>query len=123
MIIKFFIDFSTFWKVFKEELRQDKKWGAGRIMPSTDFLADYGFPRETVIKEETDFAIRFKRVTWDHILLEELTEVHNSSRWSYRRKELIQLAAVIFQEIKSNDKRWRELRDEYDPKTIISEDK
>jgi hypothetical protein len=89
--------------VYAERLAQDKKWGEqnhpdGTGMPGDDVLANSA-------RESCDRAAKSGRLTFRHILMEEVYEACAESGAAELRNELIQVAAVAVAWIEAIDRR------------------
>jgi len=92
--------------VWKERVRQDKKWGTGRILPNAT-RPRFGGARVQLAKEarySCDDAFDEGEGTWRHILQEEVCEAFAEDDPEELRKELVQVAAVAVAWIESLDR-------------------
>lgn len=106
-------------EVWKETMAQDKKWGP-QTHPFVDatlaqrgaqrLCEEYEIPTELRAKFMCDNAEKNNNLTWAHIMVEEMVEAITAETWEARRKELIQLMAVIQQSIVDQD-----VVNDYDP--------
>ena len=80
-------------RIEDERIRQDKKWGK-QDHPSFDENEHYAIPKEVQAKAICEFAAEHGRVTWSHILSEEVSEAVYAKTDEKRIEELIQVAAV-----------------------------
>ncbi len=104
-------------EIIQEHKNQLEKWGC-QNHPSVDqvlttrkggcsperMCEEYEIPSESRAKSICDIAAKNREVTWAHITIEELSEVISCTSENDRRKELIQLAAVIYSWIDSIDR-------------------
>jgi hypothetical protein len=102
--------FDVLHDVYDEEIRQDKKWGAERSHPdgTGPEILLLGAEMEdlaNLMRTATDNAARDGRVSWAHILLEEVFEALAEEDPAKLRTELIQSAAVIGQWAEDIDRR------------------
>jgi hypothetical protein len=96
---------SVFDEVTAERRRQDDKWGeqnhpdgtGGRGRRSSASLA----------KLACEAAVEAKRLTWRHVLVEEVAEVFAENDQAKLRAELVQVAAVAVAWIEAIDRRER----------------
>lgn len=103
-----------FVELYEEILKQDSKWGQ-QNHPSVDPLLlergalrmseEYEIPSETRAKQMCETTAISGTVTWGHIALEEFAECICAQSDQDRRKELVQLAAVVVQWITCIDRR------------------
>lgn len=93
-----------------ERIKQDVKWGEQNIpsvkpgIPAHKMFDEYGLPPEDWAKDSCDVATRLRKLTYGHIAVEELCEVISALDDESRRKELVQLAAVVVQWIECIDR-------------------
>jgi hypothetical protein len=94
-----------------ERMRQNSKWGV-QHWPHHDLtprqLTAWAVKRKAAqgtvnSKAENSAKERGGGLTWQDILWEEICEAFAESDWKARRKELIQVAAVIIAEIEDGD--------------------
>lgn len=76
-----------------ERIRQDQKWGPLSYQVGSN-AREFEMPSESRAQSLCDQAHKDGKLTWGHILVEELAEVLDSFSEEEREKELIQLAAV-----------------------------
>jgi len=95
-----------------ERSRQLAKWGPQRhpptilTLPTADRIDEQVCDgMERAAKADCDRATEHKRLTWWHILNEELAEFNNARTDADRRQELIQLTAVCFAALEDLDSR------------------
>lgn len=111
---------STRWRVLTdvhdERERQDAKFGRDRDHAltyggfegrPTDLCAAYGLPTADAAKARCDAAMKLKRVTYGHILVEEVCEFFEAAAGgdvAEVRKELVQVVAVGVAAIEALDR-------------------
>ncbi len=103
-------------EIHVEMIKQDEKWGT-QSHPSVDqvllnregsctperMCEEYEIPSENRAKQMCDIHAKRGDLTWAHITIEELSEAVSAKDDTERRKELIQLAAVVTQWINDID--------------------
>jgi NTP pyrophosphatase (non-canonical NTP hydrolase) len=114
--------------IISERIRQDRKFGAERDhrdVPASrgtvvDYTTDCGVIRAAAAKAECELAAEQRRVTWTHILVEEVAEVIEAARaetvdgdpdLASLREELIQVAAVAVAWVEAIDRRLHAIED------------
>ncbi len=89
--------------VLFERLNQHARWGEQN---HPDGTGSEGFQRQASVRRAaTDLAAKQKRLTWRHILLEEVFEALAESDPVRLREELIQTAAVATAWVEAIDRR------------------
>lgn len=103
--------------ISEEREEQDRKWGADREIADVpahtlDFFGNefdatltVGIPSERQAKRNCQSAFKQGNGTWAHIVVEELAEAVEAKTPADRRKELVQLAAVVVAWIENIDRR------------------
>ena len=102
-------------EILQERFKQDTKWGIQNWSSVDEFWLEnassnylcnviYQIPNEIEAKKLCDEATKNNKLTWTHIATEELAEVVCANTKEERRKELVQLAAVIVAWIESLDR-------------------
>lgn len=87
-----------------ERVRQVEKWGT-HDWPDWWGVDEGELLDATLAKHDHDFAHTQGRVTWRHILNEEVLEVFAETEPARIRAELVQVAAVAVQWIEAIDRR------------------
>ena len=92
-------------EVSAERVRQDAKWGEQNhpivgLYPHRHCISSANDARATC-----DQAASLNKLSWAHILIEELAEVVESDNEAHAREELIQLAAVCVAAVEAIDRR------------------
>lgn len=95
-------------EIARERRRQDEKWGI-QSHPSFDCLMThrrdnsveeclargYGIPTPSTARDNCEYAANTGRLSWLHIVVEEISETLEAKNDSELRIELIQAAAVL----------------------------
>jgi hypothetical protein len=92
----------VFAAVAAERERQDKKWGEQNHRDGTDSTWEHG---AALAKELCDQLARRGKVTWRHILHEEVLEVFAETDQELLKTELVQVMAVCKAWIECIDRR------------------
>lgn len=87
-----------------ERMRQLAKWGRQDWPDGTSHTAE-SIAQANTLKAICDVATKDGRLTWRHILREEVAEALAETDWIALRKELIQVAAVCAAWVEAGDDR------------------
>ncbi len=98
------------YEILTERKRQDEKFGEHNRRTSDQMLSvlpceRYGLPSEEVIKSHTDEAMEVGKLTFAHVVTEELVEAISAKTTEHQREELVQCAASIIQWIEAIDRK------------------
>lgn len=107
----------VFDDVLGERHRQLVKWGPQRHEFGTGKPGDRGL--SDWYRHECDVAATTGDVTWRHILLEEVYEALAETEREPLRRELIQVAAVIFAIVEDLDNRAGDRAAIIDPEPVL----
>ncbi len=91
--------------VVREMKRQDKKFGADRILPSVNKERFHGLVSEADAKQLCEIAMSKGTETWADIAVEEMAEAVYANSEANRKDELIQLIAVLCQWVKNIERK------------------
>lgn len=89
--------------LMRERARQDEKWGEQNHRDGTG--GEHYWEVARIMREDCDRAAREERVTWAHILEEEVYEALAEKDSAALRTELIQVAAVAVAWVQAIDRR------------------
>ncbi len=92
-------------EIIAEMGRQDAKWGRHRDLLDSHALLEELLPSEADGKRLVERLRRQGQNTWGAIALEEFLEAVDAMPGATRRRELVQLTAVLFQWIDNIDRR------------------
>lgn len=93
---------AIFTEIAAERARQDAKWGQQNHLDGTG--GDRLERAAAYAKADCDAAVKSGRLTWLHILIEEVAEALAETSKAKLRAELIQCAAVIVAWIEKIDR-------------------
>lgn len=89
----------------KERERQVQLWGNQTQPDGTEATDETRWQRD-FDRKLTDQAARQGKLTWRHILQEEVSEAFAEVEWKMLRAELVQIAAVAAAWIEDGDRRY-----------------